>query len=152
MKIATTLLQIVLVMLAILACGCMTQAPTAQTTSPTVTVLQDIPDLTGTWSGITAGHLKSSGFDEGSPFQMNITTQKGRAFTGMKVYEWPEGKFNIENVSGVIAPTGEIYFADDVKGVNLARLTDQNTMEIIYLEDGPGEAKALISHLTRQKS
>ena len=154
MKIATTLLLIVPVMLAMLACGCTTQAPTvtSPTTSPTITIPMAIPDLTGTWNGTTAGYLKSSGFDEGSPFRMNITSQKGQAFTGMKVYEWPDGKINIENVSGIIAPTGEIYFADDVKGINLARLTDPNTLEIIYLEDGPGDAKALVSHLTRQKS
>ncbi|MCX6693063.1 MAG: hypothetical protein NT074_00690 [Methanomicrobiales archaeon] len=153
MKIPATLLVMGAVILAMLACGCTTQAPepSPPTASPTVTVPAAIPDLTGTWTGSSTGYLKSAGFLENAPFRLNITKQEGQAFKGMKEYVWPDGKVSNETIAGILAPSGEIYMSDDMKGINIGRLTAPDTLEIIYLEDGPGEAKAMISHLTRER-
>jgi hypothetical protein len=137
----------------LIAAGCTTQAPAAPTATatPTSTPPAAPPGITGVWTGTSTGYLKSTGFIENAPFRLNITVQKGQAFTGVKEYVCPDGKVSTENVSGIVTPSGEVYLADDVKGVNLGRLTDPDTLEVFYLEDGPGEAKAMISHLRRQK-
>lgn len=153
MKIAVTLLLIVL---AVLACGCTAQAPAAApqaapAASPTVQAYTSTPDLVGRWVGTSVGHAQNSGFWEWPATVFNITVQKGQAFYGAKEYTNKDGKIYYENFSGVITPKGELYMADNMKGKTFGTLTGPDTLELVNIEDG-ADTKAYYMLLTRQKN
>jgi len=148
MKIAFTIL---LVILAVLACGCTGTAPAAPATPTASPSITTTPDLTGIWTGTSAGHFNAVGFREQLSPKYNITEQKGQSFAGSVEYTRPNGTLDSEEFSGVINNRGEIFIAQLEAGTVIGDLTGQDTMELSYIEDGP-DAKALIVHLTRQKS
>jgi len=153
MKIALTILVIVL---AVLACGCTTSAPaaTAPATPAAATPVAsgaDIPSLVGTWTGSAVGHVNSHGYrSEGAPVY-NITEQKGRVFTGYTEYSHFKGDARkVEEFSGVINVRNEIFMAQDEAGFTIGDLIGPDTIELAYVEEGD-EAKAFLITLTRQK-
>ena len=146
MKIALTVL---LVILAVLACGCTATAPATPTVASPVTMTN--PDITGIWTGTSAGHFNALGFHEQLSPKYNITEQRGQSFAGYVEYTRPNGTLDSEEFSGVINNRGEIYLAQLDAGVVIGDLTGPDTMELSYIEDGP-DAKAIIIYLTRQKS
>jgi hypothetical protein len=147
MKIA---LAILLVILAVIACGCTGTAPATPAAAPTVTVTTP-PSLTGIWTGTSAGHFNAVGFREQLTPKYNVTVQKGQSFVGYVEYTRPNGTRDSEEFSGVINNRGEIYMAQVGAGVAIGYLSDPDTMKFSYIEDG-SDAKALIAHLNRQKS
>lgn len=150
MKIAITIL---LVILAVLACGCTSQAPAA-TAAPVATPAEitnaATPALTGIWTGTTVGHSKTEGFREHATPRFNVTEQKGQSFTGTKEYTRADGKVYTEQFSGVISRNNEISIADHGNGITIGKLTGPDAVELRYIEDGP-DAKAFIILLNRQK-
>jgi len=153
MKIA---LSILIIILAVFACGCTTTAPVATPTAtqgvtPVVTTNMVIPNLTGTWTGTTIGHTEAEGFREHNTPQFIITAQKGQAFTGNKTYTRADGKVYPESFSGVISSDGKIYIADHNSGLTIGDLSGPDKMELKYIEDGD-DAQAFIILLTRQKT
>lgn len=148
MKIA---ISIILVILAVLACGCTSQAPAAvPVTTPAEVTPAATPVLTGIWTGTTVGHSNVEGFREHATPLFNITEQKGQAFTGTKEYTRTDGKVYTEQFSGVITGNNEISIADHSMGITIGKLTSPDSVELRYLEDGP-DAKAYIIRLNRQK-
>jgi len=149
MKIA---ISILLVILAVIACGCTTQAPVAApVATPAQITTAATPVLTGIWTGTGIGHSKAEGFRELTSLVFNISEQKGQAFSGTKEFTRPDGKFYSEKFSGVISRNGEIIFADhDRNGISFGKLTGPDAMEIRYLEDG-ADAKVFIDLLNRKK-
>jgi hypothetical protein len=151
MKIA---ISILLVILAVIACGCTTQAPApvaVPVATPAEITTAATPVLTGIWTGTGIGHSKAEGFRELTSLVFNISEQKGQAFSGTKEFTRPDGKFYAEKFSGVISRNGDILFADhDRNGISLGKLTGPDAMEIRYLEDG-ADAKVFIDLLTRKK-
>jgi len=148
MKIAIPLL---LVIVAIIACGCTATAPATPAVSPTATVAPAIADLSGIWTGSVVGHTKVDGFREHNLPQFNITEQKGRAFTGTKTYLLADGTMHTENLSGVISANGRISIVDHESGITMGEMTGPDQMELMNLEDG-ANAKAYLITLTRQKN
>jgi hypothetical protein len=147
MKIALTIL--VVIILAVLACGCTTQGPSAApvpTTTPTSTA---IPDVTGVWKGPAVGYIVNEGWISYPTTTFNITTQKGQVFIGRKEYESLGGKMYYENFTGMVTTNGEFFQADSMKGFSMGKLTTPDTLELHYLEEG-NNTKAVIMHLTRQ--
>ncbi len=144
-----TALTILLVILAVLACGCTATAPVTPAVTPSVTTTN--PDLTGIWTGTSAGHFNAVGFREQLSPKYNITEQRGQSFAGYVEYTRPNGTLDSEEVSGVINNRGEIFMAQLDAGIVIGDLTGPDAMELSYIEDGP-DAKAIIVHLTRQKS
>ena len=150
MKIALTIIVIVLF---VLSSGCTTPAPATPALSPGTTPAapSTVPDLVGTWSGTSVGHVNAKGWvDAGSP-SFDISDQKGLAFTGTKTYATLDGTKKTENISGVITRKGEIYIAELESGIIMGDLVGPDTMELVYVEDGTN-AKAFLYTLTRQKS
>lgn len=152
MKTALTLLVIVI---AVLACGCTSQAPTAApAATPYATLAPAVntatPDLVGSWTGTTVGH-NSRGFVTAGKPTFNITMQKGFAFVGNKDYADLAGVIHHEEFSGVINKQGEIYIAEKEAGMIVGDLIGPDSMELVYIEDGD-EAMAYITILNRQKS
>ena len=109
-----------------------------------------IPNLTGRWTGLTAGHVQGSGYLTHYAGIYTINEQQGYAFAGYKEYLKPDGNTYYENFSGAISPEKELIMADSVKGFSIGRLTGPDSMELLYAEDGPG-ARAFIQLFTRQK-
>jgi len=143
------ILAILVVMIAVFACGCTTTAPQAAAPAVTPAGTTATPDLVGVWSGVTTGHINAKGYrDAGAPVY-NITTQKGNAFAGFKDYPDMNGVMLHEEFSGVINKHGEIFIAETEAGVTIGDLVDSGTMELSYIEDGDA-AKAFLITLTRQ--
>ncbi len=151
-----TIIPIIMVIIAVLACGCMIQSPAAApsatpTTSPATVTTGSIPDVTGIWTGMTYGNSQTEGFRQHNRSRYNISTQKGYAFEGSKEYIREDGITYFENFSGIVSNSGEITMADNPRGYSFGKLTGPDTMELYYVEDGPG-AKAYLSQFTRKKS
>lgn len=136
---------------AVLACGCTSQAPpiTQATASPTISPNVNIPDMTGVWQGTGDGYTTNDGFTHYDTATFNITAQKGQIFIGKKEYPRTDGKIYYENFSGIITTNGEFYEADSIGGFSIGKLITPNSLEINYLEEG-NDTKALIAHLTRR--
>ena len=68
--------------IAVLACGCTTTTPSSQVVRAT------IPDLTGNWSGTMKGFIEEKGYTDypGEAMTMRITEQRGRIFSGEIVF------------------------------------------------------------------
>lgn len=153
MKIAVIFLFIII---GVLACGCMATAPPAALPeAPRDSVSEgpsntSIPNLTGRWTGLTAGHVQSSGFFSHYNGTYTITDQQGYAFAGHKEYIKPDGHTYYENFSGAISPHGELIISDSEKGYSIGRLTGPDSIELLYGEDSP-TARAFIQIFTRQK-
>ncbi len=122
--------------------------PVTPAAAPPVTTTT--PDLTGIWTGTSAGHFNAFGFREQLSPKYNITEQRGQSFVGYVEYTRPNGTLDSEEFSGVINNRGEIFLAQLDAGVVIGDLTGPDAMELSYIEDGP-DAKAIIIHLTRQK-
>jgi hypothetical protein len=126
-------------------------APAAPVAPTAATISTAIPDLTGIWTGTTVGHIKMDGFVEENTTRYNITTQKGRAFTGQKEYTRKDGKTYNEGFSGIVTSNNEIFMGDHGTGYIEGRLNGSDSMELYYIDEG-SDAKALIIQLNRQKS
>jgi hypothetical protein len=145
MKTAVIVLAVVLT---VLACGCVANQPGAQ---PAAAAGAAVPNITGTWTGTSAGHIEQIGFVQHDTLKYVITDQKGRAFTGIKEYPLEDGKVVNESFSGIITRNGEIYIVDHESGIMNGGLIGQDEMEFAYLDDMI-QSKALVITLTRQKS
>jgi hypothetical protein len=148
MKIALTIL--VVIILAVLACGCTTQVPQTSPVPPTAPANTAIPDVTCVWKGPSVGYIVNEGWINYPATTFNITTQKGQVFIGKKEYESLDGKFFYENFTGMVTSTGEFYQVDSIKGFSIGKLTTPDTLELHYLEEG-NNTKSVITHLTRQR-
>ena len=140
----------------IMIAGCTSQpapAPAAPVAQQAAAISTAIPDLTGIWTGTTVGHTKMEGFVEYNvtATRYNITTQKGRAFTGQKDYTRKDGKTYNEGFSGIVTRNNEIFMGDHGTGYIEGRLNGSDSMELYYIDEG-SDAKALIIQLNRQKS
>jgi hypothetical protein len=130
--------------------GCTSTAPAAPVAPTAAAISTAIPDLTGIWTGTTVGHIKMDVFVEENTTRYNITTQKGRAFTGQKEYTRNDGKTYKEGFSGIVTRNNEIFIGDHGTGYIEGVLTGTDSMELYYIDEG-SDAKALIIQLNRQK-
>jgi len=124
MKIAVTIL---LVILTVLACGCTATAPSA---TPAAATTPTTPSLKGTWSGTMLGYEENIGFtDYGKmPITMVVTEQQGRLFSGYL-------KFGVNSttplaMAGVIGRDGKTFaLVENVNGYTTGELIGTDTIE-----------------------
>jgi len=143
MKIAGILF---LIGLAVLICGCTTQTPgttpagvqsPVPTVMPAVSANTDFIDLTGVWIGTTIMYVDPADFRENVSIRYNITKQSGAVFTGVKeLTKQSDGKSYTKNFTGVITAGGKVYISDEDQGYNIARITDNKSLEVVHLVDG----------------
>jgi len=145
-----TAFTILVLILAVLACGCTATAPATPAVTPAVTTTTTIPGVTGIWTGTSEGHSQLEGFLEHTSAVYNISAQKGHAFTGTKQYMRADGNKYTENFSGTVSSRGEIFMGDNMGGIADGMMTGPDSMELGYAEDGP-DAKAYLLILSRQK-
>ena len=134
MKIALT---IILVILAVLACGCTATAPSATPAAATTAAPAPItPNLLGTWIGTMLGYEERIGFtDYGKmPITMVVTEQQGRLFSGYL-------KFGVNStqtlaMAGVIGRDGKTFaIVENINGYTTGELIGTDTIELTHVDD-----------------
>lgn len=134
MKIA---LSIILVILAVLACGCTATAPSATPAAATTTAaVPTTPNLLGTWIGTMLGYEERIGFtDYGKmPITMVVTEQQGRLFSGYLKF----GVNSTQNLAmaGVIGRDGKTFsIVENVNGYTTGEFIGTDTIELIHVDD-----------------
>lgn len=102
----------------------------------TVSVIADIPDLTGNWTGESYGYVSGTGFVDypQGTLSLNITEQKDRVFAGFLLATDKEGKILEKNVVGVINDKGTaFYMAEEKEGFSYAEINGTDEIEITYI-------------------
>jgi hypothetical protein len=134
MKIALT---IILVILAVLACGCTATAPYATPAAATTAApVPTTPNLLGTWIGTMLGYEERIGFtDYGKmPITMVVTEQQGRLFSGYL-------KFGVNStqtlaMAGVIGRDGKTFaIVENVNGYTTGEFIGTDTIELTHVDD-----------------
>lgn len=134
MKIAFT---VILLILAVLACGCTTAAPSAATATatPASATTPAIPNLIGTWTGTMLGYDEGTGFSDynNAPMSMVITEQKGRIFAG--TVQWTLNNIESSNpVAGVIGRDGKTFaMTEKDSGYTTGQIIGTDEVELTFL-------------------
>lgn len=147
MKIALT---IVLLVLAVLACGCTAPAEQAPAAPPAPAAA--IPDLVGTWTGPSEGYDEGIGFSDYHDLnlRMVVTEQKGRIFAGRILFVM-NGTDTAAEFAGTIARDGRTFImAEKGGGYCFGEMVGPDEVEILYVEDG-SPYSASIDYFVRQK-
>jgi len=130
---------ILVIILAILACGCTASAPAtapAVTTAPVTAPA--IPDLKGTWTGPMQGYDQGTGFSDYPTLgvKMTITEQKGRIFAGDVVFT-SNDTVSKSGFAGTIGRDGRtLTIAEEAGGYCTGTVLGVDEIELTYMEDG----------------
>ncbi|MFW5730899.1 MAG: hypothetical protein ACOCV7_04555 [Desulfonatronovibrionaceae bacterium] len=120
-------------------------------TSPALA--QDIPDITGKWSGKSQVHSVNHPYLQGENTILEITKQKSNLFEGTKSYYNTVHEITFtEKLSGSISPTGLILIAEHQDGYLMGQIQDDGSLILQYAECGSTshEPKAAFYHFTRE--
>ncbi|MDD4136905.1 MAG: hypothetical protein PHT99_03300 [Methanoregula sp.] len=145
MKSALTLLVVIL---AVLACGCTAAAPSgtvsslaatpAATGTPVATAAVSIPDLTGTWTGTMQGYDEDLGFTDYPNLTMKLTVdqQHNRLFSGHLVFSG-NGTGSTVDMAGVISRDGTTFtMVEKGSGYTTGTVLGKDEIELTHLYDG----------------
>lgn len=118
------------------------------------TVMAEIPDLIGNWTGKSTGYLGGSGFidyPEGS-YSLNITDQKERFFGGYFVSPEYNNNQTEKVVAGVISSDGTtFYLSEKNEGFSYGKIISPDEIELTYI-DSTNQAFACIDYLHKTKN
>lgn len=130
---------VLLLILAVIACGCTSQAPAAAPpVTPAAGIAPATPSITGTWKGLSAGYEPGVGFTDygNSTMVMTVSDQKGRIFAGTFVFTGANGTDSIP-FSGIIGRDGRtLYIPQKTGGYSFGEILSPGEMELIYVDDG----------------
>lgn len=127
---------ILVLILALLACGCTTTGTTPDVTTPAV---PPVPDLTGTWTGTMNGYDEGIGFNDhaNGTIVLNVTSQRDRIFAGRIVIIEDNAPLFTENFTGAIGRNGLTFALVEESGYGLGEILGRDEIEFIYLNDAP---------------
>lgn len=137
-----TALAIALIVLAILTCGCTSQAPAAPATPvPTQAV---IPGISGTWTGTMQGYEEGIGFTDYNKeaITMVVTGQQGRIFSGYLTF----GSNTTRKLpmAGVVSRDGRTFaMVEDVNGYTTGEFIGNDEIQLTHIDDGQPYSAAL---------
>jgi hypothetical protein len=138
MKTASAILVIIL---AILACGCTAAAPAAASPAATAgapAAAAAIPDLTGNWTGPMQGYDQGTGFSDYRDFKvvMDVTGQHGRIFAGTITFT-ANGTASSSGFAGAIGRDGKtLTITEEAGGYCTGTVVGENEIELVYMQDG----------------
>jgi len=147
MKIASLILVLIL---AVLACGCTAATQPAQSVPVTATPHPDlkpglfttphaVPSLIGNWTGPARGYIKGIGYQDTGigTMTMAITSQRDRVFTGSMLIPYRNGTVRAEGFAGVIAHDGETLriVEFDTHEHDDGWILSENEIELVFLDD-----------------
>jgi len=149
MKIAAIAL---LIILAVITCGCTSPAPVATpatttqaVSTPAAATTQAPPDITGTWNGPMTGYESGIRFtDYGNyPMTMNVTGQQGRIFAGTFTFTDANGSMST-GFSGVIGRDGRtLTIPQESGGYSFGEIISPTEIELTYVDDGTHSTSAI---------
>lgn len=141
-----------ILILAVLACGCTASAPSSQTTVvATPPAAAAIPNLTGTWTGTTLGYQEGAGFTDYNNIRMSmvVTGQQGRVFAGYLKFG-PNSTGTIA-MAGIIGRDGQTFsLVEDDNGYTTGEIISADMIELIHVDDADPYGIALDT-LTRAR-
>jgi hypothetical protein len=137
MKIAFTILIIIF---AVLACGCTATTPALPATPVTqgTPAVNAVPDLTGNWTGPIKGYDEGIGFNDYSNMTMwlTITEQRDRIFSGHLVYKYKNGEGGATAFAGAIGRDGRtLTLVEKEYGYSFGTILSNNEIELTYVHD-----------------
>jgi hypothetical protein len=140
---------ILVIVIAVLACGCTAAAPaTGPVASHAETTVAAIPDLTGTWTGPMQGYDEGTGFSDYSAMTatLAITEQHGRIFAGHIVFT-VNGTESVSGLAGVISGDGRTFsIAEKDSGYAAGTMVSADEIELTYLQDHSPYSVAIDSY------
>lgn len=128
MKLAITLL---LVILTVLACGCTATTSTAPTPSTAT------PSFLGTWSGTMFGYDEGTGYSDygNSTMQMVVTEQQGRIFSGNFLFNFNGTAYTVP-MAGVVNIDGKTFsIVEDANGYTTGEFIGKDEIQLIHLDN-----------------
>ena len=135
-----TALAILVIVLAVLACGCTSpkesSAPAAATSLATPAPAV-VPALAGTWTGPMAGYDEGTGFTDynSTVMSMVVTEQHGRIFTGSFTFGMT-GTESRYPVAGVIGRDGRTFsVVEKENGYMSGTIVADNEIELVWMDD-----------------
>ena len=149
-----TALTLIILILAVLACGCTATAPSSQATPgaaataatppvPATPVAVATPDLTGTWTGTMLGYEEGVGFTDYNnlAITMVVTEQKGRLFAGHLKFG---NRTEPLAMAGVIGRDGTTFaLVENVNGYTTGAIIGGDTIELTHVDDADPYSVAL---------
>jgi ABC-type transport system substrate-binding protein len=137
MKIAITIL---LVILAVLATGCTTQAPAATAplaTSATPAPLPAIPTILGTWTGTMLGYDEGLGYSDygNATISMIVTEQQGRLFSGTIRFSINGTDYHIP-LAGAIGRNGRTFaLVEEGNGYTTGEIISNDEIQLTHMDN-----------------
>lgn len=131
---------ILLVILAVLACGCTSTAPAV----PATTVSSDtktnlaIPDITGNWTSTSNGYDEGTGFTDypNMDLSLRVTEQHDRLFSGNMVFKYNGSEESTLSIAGVIGRDGRtVTFVEKDAGYSFGTILSPSEIEMTYVDD-----------------
>ena len=141
MKTAFTVLVIII---AVLACGCTAAAPAA---TPAPATTPAIPSLIGTWTGPMQGYDEGTGFTDypNLTLTMTITEQHGRLFAGDMVFR-ANGTEEKSGFAGAIGRDGRtLSITEQDDGYCSGEVLGADEIELTYVQAGSPYSVAIDS-------
>lgn len=135
MKTAFTIL---LLIIAVVACGCTAASPAAPAAAPAEKTVPYIPNLTGTWTGPMQGYDQGTGFSDypALDVKMTVTGQKGRVFAGHMVFT-VNGTGSRSGFAGAIGRDGRtLSITEEGGGYCTGEVVGEDEIELTYMQDG----------------
>ncbi|MFA6226835.1 MAG: hypothetical protein WC620_11860 [Methanoregula sp.] len=138
MKIA---LSIILVILAVLACGCTSTAPSPATTPAPAAIPAAVspvtPSLIGTWTGTMLGYDESIEYTDYNKTSMSmvVAEQHGRLFSGNLKFRFNNTDISVP-MAGVIGRDGRTFaLVENSNGYTTGEIIGNDEIELIHLDD-----------------
>lgn len=146
MKRALTPLILVL---AVLACGCTAASPASTAPVPSATpAAPATPEITGTWTGTTQGYEDGTGFTDyaGATVSLVVDEQHGRIFSGHLLFKANGTTELTKDFAGAIGHDGRtLTIAEKGGGFSSGSIVSPGEIELIYLHDSPSYGIAVDS-------
>src|SRR5512137_3183809 len=133
-----------LLILAVLAGGCMAVSPAAPAppaspvVSPVATAAPAIPNLTGIWTGPMQGYDEGTGFSDypSLTVSMIVSGQHGRIFAGDFLFR-ENGTETRSPFAGAVGRDGRtLWITERNGGYCFGEILAADEMELTYMEDG----------------
>jgi len=124
---------IMVLAIAVLACGCTTPAPSSQAAKEAAAV----PDLIGNWSGTMKGYIEEKGYTDypDEAMTMRVTEQTGRIFSGEIVFSNQTAIHEVKAFAGAINPDGRTFsIVEHGGGSSTGTLLSPGELELVYIE------------------
>ncbi len=149
------IVSLLVIILTVLTCGCLSGPTPAQTAPLTATPHPDpgpglyttphaVPNLLGNWTGPARGYFEGVGYqDTGlATMTMSVTFQKDRVFAGSMLIPYRNGTFRMDKFAGVIAHDGETLriVEFETNEHNDGWILSEDEIELIFIDVGDPEA------------